>query len=307
MARAAAAAKHVPILLPAVLEAFAPCLAAGPLGPKTFVDATIGLGSHALAICDAFSPLRLVGLDRDPEMLAMASAKLMRRLAGSGALVETHLCNYSQLLQVVAPQSASGILLDLGVSSAQLDDGTRGMSFRFAGPLDMRMNRHAASSQTAADVVNALSEHELGVLFRDFGEEVRWRAAARSVVSHRHAHGPLHTTEDLLAALGTSLGPRVGKRHPATQVFQALRIKVNAELDHLQLGLRAGLDALAAGGRLVVLSFHSLEDRRVKHFFATCVQQGLAAACTKHALLPSDAELAFNPRARSAKMRVLVK
>jgi 16S rRNA (cytosine1402-N4)-methyltransferase len=303
---------HTPVLLVAVLDGLAP----GPGG--LYIDGTIGAGGHAEAILQAAgSDGRLLGFDRDPAALALARA----RLAPFGERVTLAHDSYEAMGRL-APRhgfaQVDGILLDLGLSSMQLDDPTRGFAFRHDGPLDMRFDP-TAEIPTAADLANTLSEDELAWLLRDYGEERRARRIARAVVASR----PFHTTA-ALAAVIEQAAPRGPRRlradiHPATRTFQALRIAVNDELGALERVLPLAVELLKPGGRLVVISFHSLEDRIVKTFMrressdCICPPEQPICTCDHHAtlrlmarkpIMPDDEEVEANPRARSARLRI---
>jgi 16S rRNA (cytosine1402-N4)-methyltransferase len=298
---------HRPVLLEEVVALLR------PVPGKTFFDLTLGGGGHSAALLEAGAAV--TGLDRDPAALAAAGA----RLAGFGArfrAIEGNFARFPELLGRAGAGPADGILLDLGVSSPQLDDAERGFSFMRDGPLDMRMGRDV--EVTAADLVNGYGEAELAGIFKEFGEEPRARLAARAIVARR-ARGPLASTGELAECLERALGRR-GPTHPGTRVFQALRIAVNGELTALTAALAAAAGWLAPGGRLAVITFHSLEDRIVKQFMRAGCQAALDRPewpaprpnpewvftdLTRRALAPAAAELAANPRARSAKLRAV--
>ena len=300
--------RHTPVLLREAIEA----LAVRPGG--RYIDATVGLGGHAVAILEAATPGgRLLGIDRDPAALAIARERLAR--FGDAAVLAHG--SFRELTAIAAAHgfdSVDGVLLDLGVSSLQLDAAGRGFSFQRDEPLDMRMDQ--TQPGTAADLINAIEEAELASLLRQYGEEPRARAIAREIVRHR----PIDTTGQLVNAIEQAVGRgRERQIHPATLTFQALRIAVNQELSQLEAvlssahGLLAGVDA-----RLVVIAFHSLEDRLVKHYFrresTDCLCPPRTPACVcghratlrvihKRAIFPTDQELAHNLRARSARLR----
>ena len=277
------------------------------------VDGTVGLGGHARLILERIGPEgRLLGIDRDDAALEVAGASL----AGSPALTLRR-GDFRDLASIAAEagfERAGGVLLDLGVSSPQLDDPARGFSFRQDGPLDMRMDRRG--DLTAERVVNTLPERELAGLIARLGEE-RWAARiARFVVQRR----PLRTTRDLAAAVEAAVPRAAWPRdiHPATRTFQAVRMHVNDELGSLDAGLRGAVDILSEGGRLVVIAFHSLEDAAVKRFLAhesrdcvcpprqpvcTCGHRASLRILTRKPLRPSPDEVAANPRSRSARLR----
>jgi 16S rRNA (cytosine1402-N4)-methyltransferase len=303
------AVEHTPVLLPQVLAALN--IRAGGV----YMDATFGRGGHAGAILEKLvAEGRLLCLDRDP--VAVTEARL--RFAGD-ARVAVFLAPFSELAscadQVTPGLKFDGILFDLGVSSPQLDDAARGFSFMRDGPLDMRMSQGAGPS--AADVVNGASEAELIRIFREFGEERHAPRIARAIVADRQSK-PFERTLELAEMIARVARSTERHKHPATRVFQALRIHVNGELDELEKGLQSAFERLAPQGRLAVISFHSLEDRMVKQFMRKLastdpVYAGLpfvpAHAAPKLKLVGKSAEadaeeIAGNPRARSARLRV---
>ena len=276
-----------------------------------YIDGTFGAGGHTRAIL-AVSGTRVIGIDRDQSAVAGGFA-LVEEAAGRLVLVEDRFANLDEVARSQGHDAVDGVLLDLGVSSMQLDQGERGFSFRHDGPLDMRMG---GGGPSAADVVARASERDLSHIIATLGEERFARPIARAIVKAR-AEAPIETTDALSAAIGTVLRQRVGEIHPSTRTFQALRIFVNDELGELVEGLAAAERMLKPGGRLVVISFHSLEDRIVKTFFADRATKGggsrhapeVARAApsfqvlTKRPVVADDAENAENPRARSAKLR----
>ncbi|OQW97159.1 MAG: 16S rRNA (cytosine(1402)-N(4))-methyltransferase [Verrucomicrobia bacterium A1] len=280
-----------------------------------YIDATLGGGGHAEAILEASAPDgRLLGIDADPD----AIARCRGRLARFGGRFDAAHARFGRLADIAGERGfggADGVLMDLGVSSFQIDEPERGFSFRADGPLDMRMN--PAEPLTAADLVNTLPEADLADLIRRHGEEPAARRIARRIVARRQTV-PFRGTADLAAVIAAAAGRPGGRIHPATRTFQALRIAVNRELDELDDGLRGALDALRAGGRMTVISFHSLEDRTVKHFFRAHQPRSEALAeggerwvneappvrvLTRKPVEPDEAETAENPRARSARLR----
>lgn len=299
----------MPVLLAETLEFLDP--GRGGL----FVDATLGLGGHSEALLAASPDVRLIGIDRDPEALERAG----RRLAGFGPRVRLVHANFHHLKQALAGlgirDGIAGVLADLGVSSLQLDTARRGFSFRFDGPLDMRMGM---SDATAADLVNETSEGELERIIREYGEEWQARRIARAIVRAR-AEKPIETTGELRRLIGQAKGPRAEREEridPATRVFQALRIEVNQELEGLEGFLQEAIDLLEAGGRLVVISYHSLEDRIVKNTLRDLArgeidpvtgrsrsESQLIEVMTRKPVRPGDAEVEANPRSRSARLR----
>jgi 16S rRNA (cytosine1402-N4)-methyltransferase len=304
---------HTPVLLEEVVNQLAP--RRGGL----YVDCTVGGGGHAREILRACGPDgRLVGLDWDDEAIPQAR----ERLSEWGARVQLVRANYVDLeraLMSLGVTMVDGVLFDLGVSSRQFDAPERGFSFQREGPLDMRMSRQLGA--TARDVLRTASLEDLARIFRIYGEEKRARAITQKIVSERE-HAPLETTTQLARLVERVLGPKRGPIHPATRVFQALRIAVNNELDNLQRGLEVATQFLKSGGRLAVISFHSLEDRIVKQFFVeqssgcVCPTDLPACACgrkkvlrivTRKPLTAGEEEIRANPRARSAKLRVAEK
>ncbi|MFD2678836.1 16S rRNA (cytosine(1402)-N(4))-methyltransferase RsmH [Camelimonas lactis] len=301
-------ARHVPVLLGEVLEALQPARGGA------FLDGTFGAGGYAAAILKSHPDARLTALDRDPSAIAGGQA-LVAASGGRLRLVEACFGDMEQTARDLALPPLDGIVLDIGVSSMQLDQAERGFSFRFDGPLDMRM---AASGESAADLVNHESEERLADIIYHFGEERRARAVARAIVAARK-EAPILTTRALADLVARVVRADPNGPHPATRTFQALRIAVNDELGELVRALHAAERLLAPGGRLVVVTFHSLEDRIVKQFFARRQGRGgggnrfapsLApvapatfTAVTRNPVTASENELRANPRARSAKLR----
>jgi len=266
-----------------------------------WVDGTLGLGGHAEAVLRATAPDgRLLGLDRDEEALERARA----RLVPFGARARLEHADYRELPARLGDERASGILLDLGVSSLQLDDPERGFSFQREGPLDMRMDRSARG--TAAELVNRMRESELADLIHEYGEEPFSRRIARAIVRARETEALETTTR--LAEIVRRAAPKSRRPgfHPATRTFQALRIRVNRELDGLGEAIERAAACLRTGGRIVVIAFHSLEDRAAKQAFRSLAGRGFSLL-TKKPLRPGDAEVRKNPRARSARLRALVR
>jgi len=261
------------------------------------VDATVGLGGHAYEVARRLGRLgRLIGLDKDPAALERASARLTQ-LGEEAPQLELVHSSFAGLASRVEEGRADGILADLGVSSLQFDDASRGFSFRADAPLDMRMD--PLSGQTAAQVVNQLSERELADLIYEFGEERRSRRIARAICRAR----PIRSTQHLAEVVSTAARPMKPGIHPATQTFQALRIYVNQELDDLRKLLQSAPRALKQGGRLVIISFHSLEDRMVKDAMRDGAHAGTYRLLTKKPVVSGDEEVRRNPRSRSAKLR----
>jgi 16S rRNA (cytosine1402-N4)-methyltransferase len=266
-----------------------------------YVDCTVGLGGHARAILEAGAS-RLIGLDRDREALAIAASTL-EPWRDRVELVHADYRKLPEVLDERGPASPDGVLADLGVSSMQLDSAGRGFSFRRDEPLDMRMDR--STGPTAADAIRDLEETELADVIYRFGEERYSRRIARALVAARRI-APVTTTGQLAEIVRRAV-PRRGPARidPATRTFQALRIWVNQELEGLEAFLRAAASRLAAGARLVVISFHSLEDRIVKHTLRALTRPGevVLSILTKRPIGPTDEEIDRNPRARSAKLR----
>lgn len=273
--------------------------------PKTILDCTVGYGGHAEMILErSDSVMKLIGLDQDVRAIEFSQ----ERLARFGERVVLRKGNYRDLkshLGEIGTPNVAGVLFDLGVSSPQLDDPVRGFSFLQDGPLDMRMDQ--AADAAAADFVNGCAEHELADLIFQYGEERYSRRIARAIVRERERK-PIDTTGALASLIAGAVPSayRHGRIHCATRTFQALRIAVNRELERLEPSLRDAVDALAPMGRICVISFHSLEDRIVKHAFRSLAQGPAArlALLTKKPILPSERECRENPRARSAKLRV---
>jgi 16S rRNA (cytosine1402-N4)-methyltransferase len=267
-----------------------------------YIDATVGGGGHAQAILERLTSGRLLGIDRDPLALGVAR----RRLAPFGSRVTLMQGNFADIdgLHVGSGfPPADGILADLGLSSMQLGDASRGFSFNLEGPLDMRMD--PASETSAADLVNYASERGLADLIFKFGEERYSRRIARAIMRAR----PLRTSTELAQVVTRAIPSRPGPHqiHPATRTFMALRLAVNRELDNLEQFLARVLAVMWAGGRLAVVSFQSLEDRMVKQSFASWQRNGRAKVLTRKVLRPGEQEVTCNPRARSAKLRVAEK
>ena len=272
----------------------------------TYIDATLGLGGHSWEIARRLGAAgRLIGFDKDPAALERARERLTNpppELASDWPQIELVHASFAEVAQHVAPASAHGLLADLGVSSMQLENAGRGFSFQADGPLDMRMNTQ--SGLTAEQVVNRFDERELADAIYEFGEERRSRRIARAIVRAR----PIRTTAQLAAVVSAAARPmnQAERRiHPATRTFQALRILVNRELDDLRelLSTGAAPQVLKKGGRLVVISFHSLEDRIVKDVLREGSHNGVLHVLTKKPVVADEEEIDRNPRSRSAKLR----
>lgn len=302
-------AAHVPVLYEEVLDLLQ------PQSNGRYIDGTVGAGGHTAGILQASAPGgRVLALDKDPDAIAFARQQLAN-YAERVTFVNASYAQMGQLAPTYGFAEPDGILLDLGLSSRQLDDAARGFSFMKEGPLDMRFD--PTQGKTAADLINNLTEAELADLFWQYGEERKSRQIARLIVAHR----PLTTTTELADLIAAHIR-RKGRIHPATQVFQALRIAVNRELEAVETGVLAAIDLLRPNGRLAVISFHSLEDRFVKQTFrrlskdcicppeqpiCTCDARATVRLITRKAVQASDAEVARNPRSRSARLRVVAK
>jgi 16S rRNA (cytosine1402-N4)-methyltransferase len=292
--------QHVPVLLDEVLD----FLNVRPGG--VIADATLGLGGHSAAIARRLGTAgRLICFDRDPQAMSIAKARLdevRSELGDEMPEVRFEPRAFSEASAVIEPGTLDGLLADFGVSSLQLDEAHRGFSFRSEGPLDMRMDTR--SGETAEQVVNQLGENELADLIYEFGEERRSRRIARAIVRAR----PISTTAELAGLISAAAPPMKGdKIHPATRTFQALRIRVNDELKEIRTLLESAPSLLKTGGRLVLISFHSLEDRLVKDALRDRARDGEFEILTKKPVTASDEEQRRNPRSRSAKLRAAEK
>ena len=294
--------RHVPVLLKEAID-FLNVRRGG-----TYIDATVGLGGHSLEIARRLgAPGHLIGLDKDPAALAIARRKLVvgRSSLAAGetdwpAITLLHR-SFADLANDQRPATIDGLLADIGLSSLQLDDAARGFSFQAEGPLDMRMDPQ--SERTAEQVVNHLDERQLADVIYEFGEERRSRRIARAIVRSRPIRSTAHLA-DVISAAARPMNSEQRRIHPATRTFQALRIFVNRELDDLRALLQAASRVLKPGGRVVVISFHSLEDRIVKDAFREGANQyKYFRVLTKKPVTASEIESGRNPRARSAKLR----
>jgi 16S rRNA (cytosine1402-N4)-methyltransferase len=288
--------RHVPVLLNFAIDFL------NVRGGGTYVDCTLGMAGHAAEIVRRLGPTgRLIGFDRDPEALALAKAKLdqvCEELSSQAPQVTLVGEAFSSIAGHVEPASVDGLLADFGVSSLQLDEAHRGFSFMADGPLDMRMDTR--SGQNAAQVVNEANERELADLIYEYGDERRSRRIARAIVRGRPV-----TTTGQLSRIVASAAPAMkqDRIHPATRTFQALRIYVNRELDEIRALLEAAPKLLKPSGRLIVISFHSLEDRIAKDSLREGAHQGIWEILTKKPVTASEEEMDRNPRSRSAKLR----
>jgi len=301
--------KHQPVLYHEIIHALQ------PKNAGHYVDGTLGAGGHARGILEACTPEgRLLGLDVDPQALALARENLAP-YGQRAHLLQASYDSLTETLREIGWDKVDGILLDLGLSSMQLDTPERGFSFQQDAPLDMRFD--PASPTSAADLVNTLPQDELADLIYRYGEERASRRIAQAIVRAR----PLQTTRQLAAVIET-VSKRKGRVHPATQTFQALRIAVNDELDRVANVLPQAVAALTSGGRLAIISFHSLEDRIVKEYFrresrdcicpprqpvCTCGHKAMLKEISRKPIIPGEAEITANPRARSAKLRIAEK
>ena len=304
--------RHIPVLLAEVVDALQ------PRDGGRYVDGTFGAGGYTTAMLDR-ADCRVIAIDRDPDAIAAGQA-LAERYAPRLRLIEGRFGDMVELLSAEGVEDVDGVALDLGVSSMQFDQAERGFSFRASGPLDMRMEKNGLS---AADLVNDADESQLADIIFRYGEERRSRRVARAIVEARKQKR-IETTGELAEIVRRAVGPQGrDESDPATRTFQALRIAVNDELGELERGLAAAEQVLAPGGRLAVVSFHSLEDRQVKEFVRSragrtpgpsrhAPPRGEAAApalrdLSRKPVTPSAAEIAANPRARSARLRVAEK
>ena len=292
--------QHVPVLLEEVLE----YLNVRPGG--VICDATLGLAGHSSEIAKRLGGKgKLIGFDRDPEAMEAAKIRLEEVRAELGEEMPEVVFEpraFSEASSLIEPGSLDGLLADFGVSSLQLDEAHRGFSFRTDGPLDMRMDTR--SGETAEQVVNQEDENELADLIYEFGEERRSRRIARAIVRAR----PITTTAELARIVSAEAPPMKGEKiHPATRTFQALRIRVNNELGEIQSLLKSAGSLLKPGGRLVLISFHSLEDRLVKDAFKAAKDAKVFEVLTKKPVVAAEQEQMRNPRSRSAKMRAAEK
>ena len=290
-------ASHVPVLLKEAID-FLNVQRGG-----TYIDATVGLGGHSYEIAKRLgAPGHLIGLDKDPAALDIAQAKLTGEEFPKVTLLQ---CSFAEVGDRFGKNFADGLLADIGVSSLQLDNAARGFSFQADGPLDMRMDPR--SERTAEQVVNHLDERELADVIYEFGEERRSRRIARAIVRSRPIRSTAHLA-DVISAAARPMNSEQRRIHPATRTFQALRIFVNRELDDLRALLEAAPRVLKPGGRVVVISFHSLEDRIVKDDFREAqIKYKYFRVLTKKPVTASEEEHDRNPRARSAKLRAAEK
>ncbi len=287
---------HIPVLVEEVMELL------GCEAHQTYVDATLGGGGHAFEILERTSPDGIVvGLDWDEEAIAEAR-KNLNAYGDRIRIVRENFVHLPEVLQGLGISEVDGILADLGLSSLQLERKERGFSLKGDGPLDMRMDQRL--DETAADLVNALPLEELEFTFREFGEE-RWARRIAAAIVETRAKGPLSTTQELRRVVYQAIPKRFHSRRidPATRTFQSLRIRLNRELENLRRFLNTGWRCLRKGGRMCIISFHSLEDRIVKETFWRLEEEGVLRRVTKKPITPSMEERKRNPRSRSAKLR----
>lgn len=303
--------KHVPVLADEVVSLLE------PLGTGVVVDATLGAGGHSERILSEFRSVRLIGIDQDEEAIQLAHRRL-ERFADRMVIVKSNFADIDTLPADASIRKVDAIIADLGVSSMQFDSKTRGFSFRYDAPLDMRMDA-SADTETVADILATRSESEIADIIYRFGEERRSRRIARRIVEERNAGRPVRTTKELADLVTRSVPYKAGDAtHPATRTFQALRIAVNRELDVLGSFIDKAIELLTPGGTLVIITFHSLEDRIVKLAFqrnagrcacpprmpkCMCGAQERVEILTKKPIMPRAAEIDRNPKARSAKLR----
>ena len=298
---------HTPVLVEEVVEAL-------DVSPgRRYIDCTLGGGGHSAAILARCQPGgALLGIDADPQAINLAQHNLYDYFESS-IIINDNFYNLEYICSKTGFGPVDGILFDLGLSSLQLSSAERGFSFQANGPLDMRFNPD--EQLTAADIVNRMPEGKLAQLILIYGEETQANRIAKNIVANR----PIADTADLAAIIAGTVGDNFSKIHPATKTFQALRIAVNRELDHLTSALEQTLNCLAPGGRLAVISYHSLEDRIVKNFIlretracicpaelpeCRCQHEPCLEAITRHPITPSESETEKNPRSRSARLRV---
>ena len=296
--------EHIPVMLKEVIESLK-----NVESPQMIVDATLGLGGYAEEILNVFPATLLVGIDRDEQAISLAQ----KRLVSFAERVHIYNSPFSAIAMVLSKENAEpdGIVFDLGVSNLQLSSPERGFSFQNDGPLDMRMEGTSGESgYSAAQIVNTFSEKELADIFWKYGEERYSRRIATGIVRFREKNGPIQRTFQLVEAIRSSLLAPVQRKmggHPARKVFQALRIFVNDELQELEKGLQGALESLAPGGVIVVVSYHSLEDRIVKYAMKDWKTSDHGDLLTRRPLKPSEEEVEKNYKARSAKLRAFRK
>ncbi len=297
--------QHIPVLLNEIIE-FIKILQ----NPSIILDATLGLGGYSEAFLKTFPDVKVLGIDVDKTAISIAE----ERLAKYGDRFESLQCNFKDIIQIrKEPDFQPDVMVfDLGISNYQITEPARGFSYQDDGPLDMRMNDTGTEveSITAAEVINTFSAVEMSDIFRVYGEEKHAWKLAKGIVRYREKNGYLETTSELVAAIRDILPAPVQRKmgkHPARRIFQALRIYVNDELENLREGLKASISVINNNGMIIVVSYHSLEDRIVKHTFRQWKQEGLGNILTRKPVIPTDEEIEKNSKARSAKMRVFQK
>lgn len=283
---------HIPVMQGEVLEAL------NVRDTGTYIDATVGLGGHAESIMQKAKECTLIGMDRDEDALQSAGSRLKE--FKNIIFAKDNFSNIKAVVNNLGFETVDGILFDIGVSTMQMKDEERGFSFMSDAPIDMRMD--IDQELTARVVVNRYSEKDLANLIWEYGEERFSRRIAKAIVNDRRKN-PIKTCRDLSSIIERTVRRR-GRIHPATRTFQALRIEVNKELEELSAGINSGADILSPGGRLCVLSYHSLEDRIVKNAFKKLAKEGIFNIITRKPLVPSRQEIISNPSSRSAKLRV---
>lgn len=307
--------RHVPVALPRVLELLSPALLTPDDQETVMVDATTGLGGHTAAVLERFAQTRVIGLDRDPQAVAAARERL-EGFPGRATIVHARYDQMAEVLDDLLVDRVDAVLFDLGVSSMQIDEIDRGFAYSRTAPLDMRMDTDA--DLTAEQVLNTYSQSELARVLWQYGQERFARRIAREIVARR----PLHTSDDLVAAVEAGV-PAAARRkgHPAKRTFQAIRIEVNSELDSLASALPQALQRLRPGGRLIALSYHSLEDKMVKQVFRRGAEHSAPVdlpvippdsrpwlrLITRGSEVASEQEITANPRARSVRIRAAEK
>jgi 16S rRNA (cytosine1402-N4)-methyltransferase len=315
MSKSAAENIHNSVLLNESLEVLK------PQKNDLFVDATLGIGGHSEAILKTNERIRVIGIDQDQNALRLANERL-EKFGERFISVHANFSEIKSILTDLKTEKVDGILADLGVSSLQFDDAERGFSFRFDAPLDMRMNQDS-ETETAAELLQILSEEEIANIIYQYGEERFSRRIARRIVEKRKSGEPVETTSELATLIAKAIGRgKKDKIHPATKTFQALRIAVNRELEILEDFIRDAVDILKPKGRLAIITFHSLEDRIVKQTFqklsgkcfcpprlprCVCGAEKKIEILTKKPIIPDEIEIEENPRSRSAKLRACLK
>ncbi|SMG10018.1 16S rRNA (cytosine(1402)-N(4))-methyltransferase RsmH [Dethiosulfovibrio salsuginis] len=295
--------EHVPVMIDQVLEQFDSIDRF-----ELLLDGTLGLGGYSEAILDRFQDVRVIGVDQDPYAIEIASSRLAR-FGDRFIPVMDNFSNISGIVGGLGFDHVDGIVFDLGISNMQITVPERGFSFRENGPLDMRMDGGRQDGISAGEMINQLSAPELSDIFRVYGEERHSWMIAKGIVRFREKFGPILDTFSLVEAIRSSLpapAMRKAKGHPARKVFQALRIVVNGEMEALKEGLDGAIEVISPGGVIVVVGYHSLEDRIVKWKFREWKDETEGTIMTRKALLPSEEEVERNPKSRSAKLRAFM-